>query len=363
MIFFVRSTDVNPDPRVQKYIDYCTNCSIQYNIIAWDREGNQLNKKNTIFFKNKSAYENGFKNVIKLILWNIFIFKQLFVQKNKIKVIHACDFDTIIPCMIIKLMFKKKLVYDIFDWYVESRNIPRPVNYLILFFELIAFKLSNKIILCENGRIEQIPFNFKKSKLLILPNIPSFKLVGLNFVKHKRNQDKLNISYVGVLGKDRGIIEVLEFVSKNPEFEIDVAGFGILEDKVKSYSEKFENISFHGKVSYSKGLQIMLNSDVILALYFKSNSNHLYAAPNKYYESLYLGVPIITTKGTLVGNKVIEYDTGYVYDEHEDDISVFFNNILDLTLKSNNCKKVFNKYKHTVTFFFNDYYSSLIDEK
>ena len=363
MVFLIRSTDVNPDPRVQKYIDYYTKSSIHYKIIAWNRAGNELSKKNVIFFKNKSSFENGFKNVLKLILWNIFIFKQLFLQRNKIKLIHACDFDTVIPCMIIKLIFKKKLVYDIFDWYVDSRNIPRPINYLILLFELIAFKLSNKIILCEKGRIEQIPFNFKKNKILILPNIPSFNLTGFNFKKQNRNQDKLNISYVGVLGKDRGILNVLEFVSKNTNFAIEVAGFGILEEKVKSYSKKFENISFLGKVSYSKGLQIMCNSNAILALYFKSNLNHIYAAPNKYYESLYLGVPIITTKGTLVGNKVIKYDTGYVYDEYEDDISVFFNSISDLNLKSNNCEIVFKKYKNTITSFFNDNYSILVDEK
>lgn len=39
--------------------------------------------------------------------------------------------------------------------------------------------------------------------------------------------------------------------------------------------------------------------------------------PNKFYEALFLAKPIITTNGTLVGDKVESIKSGYVIDEGE----------------------------------------------
>lgn len=52
-------------------------------------------------------------------------------------------------------------------------------------------------------------------------------------------------------------------------------------------------------------------------MYYKTNPNHLYAAPNKFYEALALEKPIITTAGTLVGDKVKSIKSGYVINEGE----------------------------------------------
>ena len=56
MVFLIRSTDVNPDPRVQKYIDYYTKSFTDYKIIAWNRDGNELSKENTIYFNERRIF-------------------------------------------------------------------------------------------------------------------------------------------------------------------------------------------------------------------------------------------------------------------------------------------------------------------
>lgn len=59
----------------------------------------------------------------------------------------------------------------------------------------------------------------------------------------------------------------------------------------------------------------MARSDIIAALYEKVVLNNEYAAPNKYFEGLYLRKPILTTRGTLVGNHTEEFKTGFVIGE------------------------------------------------
>jgi glycosyltransferase involved in cell wall biosynthesis len=364
MVLLIRSTDVNPDPRVQKYIDYYTRSSIDYKIIAWNRDGNELSKENTIYINKKSSYENGFNNISKLIFWNIFILKQLLLNRKKIKLIHACDFDTVLPCVFMSILFHKKFVYDIFDWYTDSRSIPKPINYVILAMEKVAIKLSYRIILCETERLLQIPFKINPNKVWILPNIPSFII---NDSKTNKNVNKIyvektniSLSYVGVLGRDRGIEDVLEFVSKNPIFVLNIAGFGVLQETVKLYSTNYKNIIFHGKVNYKKGIDIMSNSNIIIALYYRSNKNHIFAAPNKYYESLYLGIPILTTKNTLVGDKVTKNQTGYVFDENKENLGDILFNLKGLELKSYNCKQTFLNVKNVLNNFFNYKYNQIV---
>ena len=67
----------------------------------------------------------------------------------------------------------------------------------------------------------------------------------------------------------------------------------------------------------------MNQSDIIVAFYEKKVKNNIYAAPNKYYESLFLQKPLLTTAGTAVGNKVEKYRTGIAIEEDADALRNF----------------------------------------
>lgn len=358
MVYILRSTDVNPDPRVQKYIDFLNSNNLKFKIIAWNRGSEIISQKNFIYFNKKSEFEQGVKNILNLISFNLFIFKILYRHNKNVNIIHACDFDTILPSLLIKLLFRKKIVYDIFDWYVDSRNISKPFAYFFYMLEMISIKFSEMVVICENERINQIPFHVNKSKFRTLPNIPSFTFQNLKscLLTTKKDTGIINLSYVGVLAYNRGIEDILNFTSQNKNYTLDIAGFGVLDSLVSKFSTEFSNINFHGKVKYTKGLKIMSKSDLIIALYYTKNKNHLFAAPNKYYESLFLEIPLITSKNTLVGNKVEYFDTGYTFDEKNDNMNDFFSSISNIKSKVNNCKVEFYNSKVQHTNFFDDYY-------
>ena len=188
--------------------------------------------------------------------------------------------------------------------------------------EKIVLRLSDVTIICDEERKEQL--NCTPKELWVLPNIPDF-----NFKKSSpKNESEVNktirLSYVGAMPADRGIEKMLECVRRNPALQLDIAGFGIMDKMVKNYSDECPNISFYGTVPYEKGIQIMENSDIIMAIYEKVVLNNVYAAPNKYYEGLYLGKPILTTLGTLVGNHTEKYKTGFVIGESLADLESFW---------------------------------------
>ena len=119
MVILLRCNDLNPDPRVDKYIDYYESNGIKYKLIGWNRGNEKIVKKNTIFYEEKAVYGGKSKNIIKKIKWGLFLIKELIINLKEYEVIHACDVDTAFPALIMKL-FGKKIVFDVFDWIGNS---------------------------------------------------------------------------------------------------------------------------------------------------------------------------------------------------------------------------------------------------
>lgn len=367
MVVFLRSIDCNPDPRVQKYCDYLKEKELDYRILCWDRNLKYSDDALHTYFHKKADYGTGIKNALGILFFNNFLFKQLYKNRKAYRVIHACDFDTILPALFFKIFFHKTVVYDIFDWFVDSRYLKnRFIKWVILCFEKLALHLSDAVVICDEGRKKQL--NYIPDRLWVLPNIPNFKFT--ENIK-EQNRDKQNgiitLSYVGTMPTDRGLDKLLECVKNNPSLVLDIAGFGIMSKVVQKYSDECSNIHFYGTVSYIKGMQIMEKSDLIIAIYEKTVLNNVYAAPNKYYEGLYLGKPILTTKGTLVGNNTEKYNTGFVIGESFEEMDSFFRHKElknKIKMCEQNAKRVWKgKYCDYVNSFMYRHYLPFISEK
>ena len=367
MVVFLRSLDCNPDPRVQKYCDYLSSKDINYHILCWDRDLKYSDDKVHTYFHKEAGYGTGLGNVAGILKFNKFLIGKLYKNRKDYKVIHACDFDTILPALLFKLFWGKTVVYDIFDWFVDSRHFKNKIlKHAILFIEKIALWLSDAVIICDEERKTQL--NYIPKRLWVLPNIPSFQGESSEGSSSYEMVDgKIKLSYVGTMPADRGIDKLLECVKNNPALELDIAGFGIMGSLVKEYSENCSNIHFYGTVPYEKGIQIMSNSDIIMAIYEKTVLNNVYAAPNKYYEGLYLGKPILTTEGTLVGNHTQKNETGFVIGESQEDIDNFFHQkdlVSRIKLYGQNAKKLWKeKYCNYVEIFMEQIYGSFIQSK
>jgi len=363
MVIFLRSNDIEYDPRLQKYIRFLDEKFIHYLVIGWDRESSGKSIKNAILYSKKAGYNLKRKAIFSRILFMRFIFFNLIKKKDKYSIIHACDFDTVIPAIIIKYIYKKKVIFDIFDWYSDTISTGNwLINKVISILEVISYKLSDYIIICEEERKKQIKFYHRN--IYVLPNIPDIYSDVYEFIK-KADNSEITISYVGGFYKDRNIEILLRAISKINNLKLKIAGYGDkeLENACIEYSKKFSNIEYYGKVKYNIALEIMAQSDLIYAMYCKKNKNHIYAAPNKFYESLMLGVPIITTEGTIAGEKVKKYNTGFVIGEEYTETEILLKKLPKMNLedKKNNCKKIWQDiYKNYVYQFLNDKYLKII---
>lgn len=363
-ICFIRSNGIVGDSRVSKYLDFYHSTNIPYFVIGWNRTKHKTSLENAIFYNHNSGYNvGGMKAVYYRLLWFIFILKTLF--RNRPKIIHACDLDCAYPAAIYKTFFPKtKLIFDVFDWYSDTLcNQPWLIRQTFKLLERFSIRRSDHVIICEEERLVQIPMDIK-SKYSVLPNIPKINSTIEPDKKKVFDNNLLTLSYVGGLYDERFLDELIR-LAQNKHYNLLIAGYGDrrLEQLLTNIQQ--DNIRFYGKVNYIDGLKIMANTDIIFAMYCKTNRNHIYAAPNKLYEAMFLGKPILTTKKTLVGEKVQKLDCGYIIDENINELSELIEylqtNRNELKQKGKNGNMMWSSlYSNYVDNYFDKTYSILI---
>ncbi|QQB05547.1 glycosyltransferase [Macrococcoides caseolyticum] len=305
LIVITRSNPVSPDPRVEKIISVAKEID-DVTVICWDRELKSQNEKigNVSFIRIpiESKFGNGLQNLLPLIKWNYKLTLELFKLRKDITVIHACDFDTVLPSIIIKKILGKKLIYDIFDFYVDSFNVPKLAKRLIRWLEIKSINISDFVIIASEIRKKQI-LGAKQKNIEVINNIPDIKEIKLEKPQNKKNI----ISYVGILQNNRGLTFMKSLIeNKQRNWTFNIAGFGILEEQFKDYPY------FYGKVNYDTSLEMSNCSKLLFATYSPDVENHYYSDPNKFYEALALGIPIIVSDNMAIKDLVTKYNVGYV---------------------------------------------------
>ena len=335
-VILLRSQDIFSDSRVLKYEEWYKKNDITYRIIGWNRRGKRLRRENTEYYMGIAGFQQGEKGIIGRIKWNYFLLRYLLAHRDEYRVIHACDFDTVMPALFMKY-FGKKVIFDIFDWFSDEVKtgrwyIDRPINLL----ERISVKLADLVIICERGRLKQM--KVIPGEWLVIPNVSSFidsAFVVANNFSH--DTDAIKIVYIGGLVEHRGLCELVDVVPLFPKIKFVIAGYGSesISDYIKEAASQYNNLEFLGKVDYKTALNVMSQADLLYAMYYTENPNHKYAAPNKFYESIFLHKPIVTTQGTLVGEMVENNHSGFVIGEGKDNLEKFFSK-----LSIENIKKV-----------------------
>lgn len=312
-IVFTRSTPVDPDPRVEKAAYCLQDAGYKCFVLGWHRQlsekcrvNHRINIKRLLF---PGRFGGGITNLLGLLglsAFNIWLFFNHLIIRPKI--IHAFDLDTVLPALMAQFILKNKIVYDIADWYSDSRKVGCFKAFVAKLERWVCSKVD-VVILAHEDRLKQI--GFQPRKWFVIYNAPE------DFVENKdpnKTGNQLYDSYfvyVGVLQPDRGIDQVIRATLMIGE-KLIIAGFGSLANMCVSETEKGGPITFCGRISYEVALVLQQNATAILALYDPAVPNNCFAAPNKLFEAMMLGRPIITSAGTLAGEIVEREEIGLV---------------------------------------------------
>lgn len=353
-VVLVRASTVTQDPRVYKIV---SSLSKRYSVLVlgWNREivkkpvSRYIVDLEEMNFKTPYGKPDTIHFIYMIFYFSVF-WAWVFVKliKHKPKVVHACDLDVVLPCFLYKLIFRKKLVFDVFD------------RYAMTFIPTTSKKLYSTINWIEEyfGKNADVLITISKKSLRSFRKRPKYSAVIMNYAAditldsekldelEERKDDVLRLVYTGGIKKGRSLENVTSAINNLKNVELVIAGM-IVDKQLFERIMAFPNVKYKGFLDPKNCLTLEANADVMIALYDLKIPWNSITTANKVFEAMMCSIPIITNVSReLVKN--LDFGITVDYDnimEIRKAITLLRDNIgLRLSLGSNGRKAFDEKY-------------------
>ncbi len=234
--------------------------------------------------------------------------------------VHACDFDTVIPCYIYKIIFRKKLVFDVCDRFAMAYISPK---FRLLYSAINSleelFAKHSDVLITVGEKLLSTFHVVPKQKAAIMncsdeENIP--EKVFYNSGKERvnlRQEDKGNgnsgriftVIYTGNIVKNRGLERITNAIRDLHGVKLLVAGKPIDENLLNTLVG-LPNVEYKGLLQHADAVALNLLSDAMIILYDLQIPNNNFSMSNKLFEAMMCGLPIITN----VSKEIVREEVG-----------------------------------------------------
>jgi glycosyltransferase involved in cell wall biosynthesis len=247
-----------------------------------------------------------------------------FYRKKNIDIIHCHDL-TALP---LGYLFKKfvtrktKVVYDAHEYETEMNGLSgiRQVMYRILERYLIRF--ADKVITVSERIGKEYVRLYTIPEPVIILNCPwkreSTERFDLFRQEFGIRQEQTIFLYQGILAKGRGVEILLQSFSQrdNNENVIVFMGFGPMDQDIIEVSKKSDKVFFHQAVAPPRFLDYTASADFGISFIEDISLSDRYCLPNKLFEYLNAGVPVICSNLPEMRKFVEDHGVGFVAEEN-----------------------------------------------
>lgn len=150
----------------------------------------------------------------------------------------------------------------------------------------------------SDGFLRYLP----KADYLFVHSANRYLLDGM--VEQTMSQDKGNrpiiITNIGTFRNDDYCIMLIDAFANDKRFEIRFYGQG--SERIRDYiqAKDYTNIMYHGSFEPQETLNFLKGTDIINCAYGADTIAETSKIPIRFYYAIYLGVPILSTKGTCI---------------------------------------------------------------
>ena len=309
-------SDIVTDQRVQKECN--TFRKMGYEVLLIGRKS-----KNTFLIKELDYKVIRFINLFRrgplmYLVFNIQLFFYLLFKN--VDVLWANDLDTLLPNFIISRLKNIKLVYDSHEYFTlsvykkTSRRIWQKLE------NFLFPRLKN--IITVSGSIKKVYEEKYKVPITVIRNVP-YRIHNINPEKVNLLPDKKILIMQGVgLNDNRGCEEsVLAMQFLPDDFNLYFIGSGTVLDKLKKMVLDLDlssKVTFINVLPYNEMIDYTRKS--FLGLIFERidiTDHHRFALPNKFFDYINAGIPVLSSKATEIKLLIEKYQIGDFIDTFE----------------------------------------------
>ena len=310
-------SDVVTDQRVQKECN--TLYKMGYEILLIGRKSKNtflLNELNYKVIRFQNLFRRG---PLMYLVFNTQLFFYLLFKKAD--VLWSNDLDTLLPNFIIARLKNIKLVYDSHEYFTQS-VYKRTSRKIWEKLENFLFpKLKN--IITVNDSIKNVYEKKYKVPVTVIRNVP-YKTIhnaGLEKIVVPSNKKIFIMQGIG-LNENRGAEEAvltMQFLPDN--FNLYFIGSGTVLDKLKKI---VRDLNLSAKVTFIDVLpyyeMMEYTRRCFLGLIFEKidvTDHHRFALPNKFFDYINAGIPVLSSKATEIKLLTEKYQIGDCIDNFE----------------------------------------------
>ena len=296
--------DFTNDSRVWKTSDSLNKMGFKAEVVALHRLGlKEIENKEGVSVKRIKILTLKLPKLIFAKYIKFFEFSLIVIwQYRNYDFIHCNDLQALPIGLAIRFFSKKKVkvIYDSHEYQTERKNIKSFEKFLFKFLERNLIRFADSVITVSESIANEYTRLYKIPKPQLVLNCPSY----VKQKKHDFFREKFSIDlrqsiflYQGGLFPGRDIEVLIDVFSqyKDDENIIIFMGYGPLEGMIKDLSKKSKNIFFHSSVDINVLLSYTGSADYGIALVDDTCLNHEYCLPNKIFEYLNAGIPIIAS--------------------------------------------------------------------
>ncbi len=241
---------------------------------------------------------------------------------SKVDVYHANDLDTLLANYLASKIRRKKLVYDSHEYFLGVPEIQgRFAKKVWTKIEHFIFPKLNYVFTVNQSIADLYKEDYGK-ELSIIRNLPLKKFITKSKTREELNipLDKTIVILQGAgINVDRGAEELLEAIALSDQFVLYIVGNGDVLSQLKERANQKDlknKVVFVGRLPYKEMMQYTLNADVGVTLDKDTNINYRFSLPNKIFDYMKAGIPVLASNLVEVANIVNHYKVGVVINDH-----------------------------------------------
>ncbi len=302
-----------------------------------DHRGYSVHRMKLVFEKGAFFYAE----------FNLRLFFFLLIKKADMLISN--DLDTLLPNYIISKIRNVPLVYDSHEYFTE---VPELVNrkHIQRVWKFIEGKIFPKLenVITVNDSIADFFEDDYGIRPAVVRNIPRAR-EKVSMVTREKLELPVGKSILILQGSginvDRGSEELIQAMEYIDDAVLLIIGGGDVINKLKFMVVELgikDKVIFKPRLPYNEMMQYTAVADLGLTFDKSTNLNYKFSLPNKLFDYIQAGVPVISSSLPEIEKVINQFDVGdYIPDHNPKNIANKLNHILnnqDLILKwKKNC--------------------------
>jgi glycosyltransferase involved in cell wall biosynthesis len=216
-------------------------------------------------------------------------------------VIQANDLDTLLPGWVASRLLRAGLVYDSHELYLETEHLlgrPRELAIWGAIERRIAPK-ADAVITVAPTIARELEARYGIARVHLVRNLPRYDGgTDVRPLLPDRSPERPVLLHQGYLQKGRGLGPMVEALRFLPEARLVFLGEGSEEAATREAARRAgvaERVIFRAPVALGELLAHTRSADIGLVLYEGRGLNYRYALPNKLFEYIMAGVPVLAS--------------------------------------------------------------------